>query len=79
METLTLNSQEQNRVMVLNQLVSGAAHGGRSGRATQPVRTTGAALALVHGNRGRKPIQGISEKVRRQVTELATTKYAGCH
>ena len=37
------------------------------------------AAALVHGNRGRKPVQSISEHMRRQVIELASTKYAGCN
>ncbi len=70
---------------------SGTAHGSRSRRATQLVRTTGettlcsvsnrkeGAAALAHGNRGRKPIQSISEEVRRQVIELASTTYAGCN
>ena len=38
-----------------------------------------AALALAHGNRGRKPVQSISEEVQRQVIELASTTYAGCN
>jgi transposase len=38
-----------------------------------------AALALAHGNRGRKPVQTISEEVRHQVIQLATTTYAGCN
>jgi hypothetical protein len=38
-----------------------------------------AALALAHGNRGRKPVQTISEEVRRQVIQLASTTFAGCN
>ena len=37
------------------------------------------AAALVHGNRGKKPVRSISEQVRGQVIELASTKYAGCN
>jgi len=37
------------------------------------------AAALAHGNRGSKPVHSISEEVRRQVIELATTTYAGCN
>ena len=69
--------------------LGGTTHGSRSGRAAQPVRTTvrrlsaayrkEGAAALAHGNRGRKPIQSISEEVRSQVVELASTTYVGCN
>ena len=37
-----------------------------------------AAAALPHGNRGRTPSHALREEVRRRVTELATSRYAGC-
>jgi hypothetical protein len=65
---------------------SGTAHGSRSVRGAQAIRTTGETTecsvskgGLAHGNRGRKPVQAISEEVPRQVIELATTTYAGCN
>jgi transposase len=47
-------------------------------RLSAAYRKEGAA-ALAHGNRGRKPIQSISEEVRQQVIELASTTYVGCN
>jgi transposase len=88
-ETITLNTQEQKRVMVLNRLFVGqltateaAVLLNRSERQVRRLcaayRKEGAA-ALAHGNRGRKPVQAISEEVRRQVIELASTTSAGCN
>lgn len=89
-ETLTLNTQEQKRVMVLPQLLVGQLTAAEaavllnlSERACETtvcsVSKRRAALALAHGNRGRKPVQSISEEVQRQVIELASTTYAGCN
>ncbi len=88
-ETLTLNTQEQKRVMVLNRLLVGQLTAAEAAvlldlserqvrRLCAAYRKEGAA-ALAHGNRGRKPIQSISEEVRQQVVELASTTYAGCN
>src|SRR5260370_11704229 len=88
-ETITLNTQEQKRMMVLNRLLVGQLTAVEAAvlldlserqvrRLRAAYRKEGAA-ALVHGNRGRKPVQSISEQVRRQVIELASTKYAGCN
>jgi transposase len=88
-ETITLNTPEQKRVMVLNRLLVGqftAAEAAVLLRLSErqvrllcaAYRKEGAA-ALAHGNRGRKPVQAISEEVRRQVIELATTTYAVCN
>src|SRR6266700_5382984 len=88
-ETITLNTQEQKRVMVLNRLLVGQLTAAEAAvllklserqvrRLCAAYRKEGAA-ALAHGNRDRKPIQTISEEVRRQVIELATTTYAGCN
>ena len=88
-ETITLNIQEQKRVMVLNRLLVGQLTAAEAAlllklserqvrRLCAAYRKEGAA-ALAHGNRDRKPIQTISEEVRHQVIELATTTYAGCN
>src|SRR5216683_5837817 len=88
-ETITLNTQEQKRVMVLNRLLVGQLTAAEAAvllslserqvrRLFAAYQKEGAA-ALAHGNRGRKPVQSISEEVRRQVIELATTTYAGCN
>jgi transposase len=88
-ETITLNTQEQKRMMVLNRLLVGQLTAAEAAvllklserqvrRLFAAYQKEGAA-ALAHGNRGRKPVQSISEEVRRQVIELATTTYAGCN
>ncbi len=88
-ETITLNTQEQKRVMVLNRLLVGELTAAEAAvlltlserqvrRLLAAYRKEGAA-ALAHGNRGSKPVHSISEEVRRQVIELATTTYAGCN
>ncbi len=88
-ETLTLNTHEQKRAMILNRILAGqlsvaeaAALLDRSHRQVQRMlaayRKEGAA-AVVHGNRGRKPKQAISSEVRQQVIVLAQTTYQGCN
>ncbi|HEY6285432.1 MAG TPA: ISNCY family transposase [Ktedonobacteraceae bacterium] len=88
-ETITLNTQEQKRVMVLSRLLVGQLTAAEAPvllklserqlrRLYAAYRKEGAA-ALAHGNRGRKPVQSISEEVRRQLIELASTTYAGCN
>ena len=37
------------------------------------------AAALAHGNRGRKPHHALDESLRRKVSELAGSTYAGCN
>src|SRR6266568_5127196 len=88
-ETITLNTQEQKRVMVLNRLLAGQLTATEAAvlltlserqvrRLLAAYRKEGAA-ALAHGNRGKKPKQRISDQVRHQVIALATTTYAGCN
>jgi transposase len=88
-ETIILNTQEQKRVMVLNRLLVGQLTAAEAAvllslserqvrRLYAAYRKEGAA-ALAHGNRGRKPVQAISEEVRHQVIELARTTYVGCN
>ncbi len=86
-ETLTLNSKEQKRVMVLNQIETqklniekGAILLGLSERQVWRLlagyRKEGAE-ALAHGNRGRQPINAIEDSVRLKVIELSKSPYAG--
>jgi hypothetical protein len=88
-ETLTLNTQEQKRVMVLNRLLVGQLTAAEAAvllslserqvrRLLAAYRKEGAA-ALAHGNRGRKPVRTIREEIRHQVIQLASTTYAGCN
>jgi len=88
-ETVTLNTQDQKRVQVLNRILDGqvstaeaAALLKLSKRQVQRIlaayRKEGAA-ALVHGNRGRSPKHRISEEARQQILKLAQTSYAGAN
>jgi len=88
-ETLTLNTQEQKRVMVLNRILAGHLSTAEaavllklSHRQVQRIlaayRKEGAA-AVVHGNRGRKPKHRIGDEVRQQVIALAREPYEGCN
>jgi transposase len=86
-ETLTLNQDEQRRLLVLNEVIRGRLTVGRAGellrlserhlsRILAAYREEGAA-ALAHGNRGRRPVNALAESIRERVLELARTKYAG--
>ena len=88
-ETLTLNTQEQKRVLVLNWILAGHLSTAEaavllklSHRQVQRIlaayRKEGAA-AVVHGNRGRKPKHRIRDEVRQQVIALAREPYEGCN
>jgi transposase len=88
-ETVTLDTQEQKRLMVLNRLLVGQLTAAEAAvllnlserqvrRLCAAYRKEGAA-ALAHGNRGRKPVGTIREEVRRQVIQLASTTYTGCN
>ncbi len=82
-----MNREEQRRLLVLNEVIGGELTAEKAGelldlserqvrRILAAYRKEGAA-ALVHGNRGRKPANGLREELREQVLELARTKYAG--
>ena len=88
-ESITLNTQEQKRAMVLNRIQAGqlsvrqaAEVLGISGRHCRRIlagyRKEGPAV-LAHGNRGRQPQSTIRPQVRKQVITLATTTYAGAN
>jgi len=88
-ETITLNTQEQKRAMVLNRVQAGQLSVAEAAEvldlSARHVRRILAAYekegpaALAHGNRGRQPAHRISEAVRAQVVDLARTKYQGCN
>ncbi len=82
-----MNQEEQRRVLVLNEVISGRLSAGKAGellelserqvrRILAAYRKEGAA-AVAHGNRGRKPKNALEESLRERVLELARTKYAG--
>jgi transposase len=88
-ETITLNTHEQKRLMILNRLIVGHLTAAEAAemldlserqvrRLLAAYRKEGAA-ALAHGNRGRQPAHRINEEVRSKVISLATTTYRGCN
>jgi len=91
-ERLTLNKQEQTRLMLLNRIerkevkVFGAGvvlgiSERQVWRLLAAYRREGAG-GLAHGNRGRKPVNALPPEVREKVIMLAEGKYAGfnhCH
>lgn len=88
-ETVTLSKREQQRLVVLNGVLSGqcsvaeaAAVLGLSVRQVRrniaAYREEGAA-ALVHGNRGSIPANAVATTVRQRVVALARGTYAGCN
>jgi transposase len=86
-DSVTLTSQEQRRLMVLNQVGSGllsceqaAGLLGISDRQLRRLRRAyehHGAKALAHGNRGRPPANAVTAAVRQQVVTLATSRYQG--
>lgn len=86
-DSIRLSRTEQRRVVVLNQLQSGALVNaeaasllGLSVRHVQRLRLeyqAEGAAALVHGNRGRVPAHALDPALARRVVELAKRKYAG--
>ena len=88
-ETITLNSKEQKRLMVLSKVDRGelpaaqaAALLGLSVRQVRRMlaayRREGAA-GLAHGNRGRQPANALGLAMRTQVVALAQGRYVGCN
>jgi len=86
-ETITLDAQAQQRLLVLTHVLAGelavevaAAYLHLSvrqvGRLIDRLRIEGAA-GLIHGNRGRPPANRVDEAVRASIAELARTTYAG--
>jgi hypothetical protein len=88
-ETLTLNSQEQQRIKILNLLLGGDLSNDQAASLLQcsdrhvyrlkaSYREKGAAT-IIHGNRGRVSHRRIRNEVRDQVVTLACGVYAGCN
>lgn len=85
MEKVTLNSKEQKRLMVLNELEKGQitiAQAAKildlSERQIKRIRAAyrkDGAQALAHGNRGRKPAHALSPELAQQLVDLASHKY----
>jgi len=88
-ETITLNSKEQKRLMVLSKVDRGeltatlaATLLGRSVRQVRRIRAAyrkEGAAGLAHGNRGRKPSHTVAPALRERVVTLAHTTYRGCN
>lgn len=88
-ECITLNSEEQRRLLVLNEIdrgqlsvVQGASVLGVSERQVRRMRAAyhkEGAASLVHGNRGRPPAHTLPAELREQVVGLARTRYRGCN
>jgi len=86
-DSITLRLSEQRRVQVLMQLAGGVISSGQAAEllslSERQVRRLAAALGsdgpagLIHGNRGRRPSNAVSEAVTARVIELATTTYRG--
>jgi len=86
-ETIILDSRAQQRLYVLNHVLAGELTPDEAGqvlrlsrrqvcRLIDRYRADGVA-ALVHGNRGRMPINRTDPDVRARLVELATTEFAG--
>ena len=75
---LILSQREQGRLMMLNQVLMGGVGVGERyvWRLLAAYRKEGA-VALCHGNCGRRPAHAIPEVVRRGVVDLAQRQYQG--
>ncbi len=86
-DKIVLNSAEQRRVLVLNQLEAGVLSPAQAeqllGCRERQLRRLRAgyrregASALAHGNRGRRPANAVDPELARRVVELAQTTYQG--
>src|SRR2546422_1565947 len=86
-ETISLDSRTQQRLYVLNHVLDGELTAEEASRVLQlsvrqvrrlvdRYRSDGAA-ALVHGNRGRVPVNRTDPTIRARLVGLATTEFAG--
>jgi transposase len=86
-ENITLNEEEQKRLYVLNQVIDGKLIAGKAagllGRSIRQIRRWIAeyrrrgAAALIHGNRGRAPVNRVRKSVVNRVVKLARGRYSG--
>ena len=86
-EAITLDLRAQRRLLVLTHVLAGELDDHAAAavlelsvrqlrRLVERYRTAGAA-AVIHGNRGRCPVNRVDEASRAQIVALATTTYAG--
>ncbi|SHI32454.1 Transposase [Desulfofundulus thermosubterraneus DSM 16057] len=88
-EIVTLSQTELKRMLVLQRALEGqistfeaALVLGLSERQVYKLKAkfqSQGPAALVHGNRGRKPVHAVPEETRQQVIQLAQTIYRGCN
>jgi transposase len=86
-ETLTLNHEEQKRLYVLNQVIEGKLIARKAAqllsRSVRQIRRWIAdyrhrgAAAVVHGNRGRPPVNRLPKRTVNRILKLARGPYAG--
>ena len=86
-ETISLDSRAQQRLYVLNHVLAGELTPDEAGRVLRLSRRQVCRLldryradgvaALVHGNRGRVPVNRTDPSIRARLVELATTEFAG--
>ena len=86
-ETISLDSRAQQRLYVLTHVLAGELSADEAAAvlrlSTRQVRRLlgryrdEGAAALVHGNRGRTPVNRVAPAVRQRLVELATTEFAG--
>jgi len=86
-ENITLNQEEQKRLYVLNQVIEGKLIASKAARLLKrsvrqlrrwiaEYRRRGAA-AVIHGNRGRPPVNRVASATARRVVKLARGRYCG--
>lgn len=88
-EQIVVRPREEKRARVLNQVLAGECTVGEAatmlGLSVRQVRRQKRAYeeagirALVHGNRGRRPVHALPDELKERVCELARTRYAGCN
>jgi transposase len=86
-ENITLNQEEQKRLYVLNQVIEGKLMARKAAellkRSVRQVRRWIAdyrrrgAVAVIHGNRGRRPVNRLPRTVGKRVVKLARGPYSG--
>lgn len=86
-ENITLNQDEQRRLYILNQVIEGKLIARKAAgllqRSVRQVRRMLAkyrkrgARAVVHGNRGRRPVNRLGAKTAKRVVKLARDRYSG--
>ena len=86
-EEVILNKKEQKRLMVLNKLERRELHLGEAAQllslSVRHVKRLlasyyeGGAVALAHGNRGRKPVHAVGDDIRHKIVDLVQGEYSG--